>query len=71
MRIINGKLYLLMILVFVLLILFTWKNNRKNIENKAISKVLYVIPILCLLLFIYMKFIFKIRNVKIYFFDTL
>lgn len=47
------------------------ENNRKNIENKAISQVLYVIPILCLLLFIYMKFIFKIENVKIYFFDTL
>ena len=47
------------------------ENNRKNIENKAISQVLYVIPILCLLLFIYMKFIFKIKNVKIYFFDTL
>lgn len=71
MRIINGKLYLLMILVFVLLILFTWKIIEKNIENKAISQVLYVIPILCLLLFIYMKFIFKIKNVKIYFFDTL
>lgn len=71
MRIINGKLYLLMILVFVLLILFTWKNNKKNIKNKAINKVLYIIPILWLLLFIYLKFIFEIKKIQIYFLDTL
>ena len=74
MRIINYKLYLLMNLVIELLIFLSFKNKKKNVNNKEVNQVkyfLYVIPILWLLLFIYMNVIFITKKADIYFVDTI
>lgn len=74
MRIINYRVYVLMILVIILLIFLAWKNKGKVLDKKAISQVKYfsyVIPILWLLLFIYLQFIFTIKKIQIYFFDAI
>ncbi|MCF0149058.1 MAG: hypothetical protein HUJ77_11755 [Clostridium sp.] len=74
MRIIDLKLYLLMILICGLLVVFVWINERKNTYEKLMHKIkyfLYIIPILCLLIVLYLKVMTKIKGIQMYFQDIL
>lgn len=77
MHIINCTFFVLMILVFISLIIFSRRKEKEKISEKVINQIkyiLYILPaisVMGLLLFIHLKLTFIILGVKIHFFYSL
>lgn len=77
MHIINFIFFILMTLVFILLIIFSLGKKKEKISEKIINQIKYIrcilpaISLMGLILFIHLKLIFIILEVKIHFLYSL